>query len=194
MNNVVPASAVASLITGVRPPGGLYAADCDLVFTKVVFPLLKCLGYQISFSRGGEYAYVIKKDHQRGHYVRLVSISKVKVRLYGNRHGIDRHVRHDSRWDGKRMRREVAKLWSESLLDGTCIVILIGYGRAAGPLRDEIEALELAETWNEYGVSLSSSSWPDPHARGFHAGLYVWTRGEVANQSPQITRAFGPRV
>lgn len=57
-------------------PGGLYAADLDLVFTKVLFPVLKQLGFRITFNRGGEYAYVAKKYQKKEYRLQLISISK----------------------------------------------------------------------------------------------------------------------
>src|SRR3990170_1556146 len=91
-------------------PGGLYSADRDLVFSKVLFPALKDQGYRIEFSKGGEYAYFAEKSKGDAACVRLETISKIKVRQFGSQHMLDRHVHHNARWDEKKMERLLSKL------------------------------------------------------------------------------------
>jgi len=198
MKMVLPADATRSI--GVRAqnldaalsPGGLYAADPDLLFTKVLFPLLKEFGFRITFGRGGEYAYVTMKGQKEEHRLQLISVSKIKVREFGDRHVFDRHVRHGARWEEKRMQRELSKLWSASSGHRSSLLVLVCYDRRADPMKEEIGALERAVCWESHGVRMDALSWDDPHGRGFHTGIRVWSKTEEASQAPQPATGLEP--
>jgi hypothetical protein len=173
-------------------PGGLYAADRGMVFSKVLFSALKSEGYRIGFSKGGEYANFVRKSGEEAGCVRLETISKIKVRQFGAEHMLDRHVHHDARWEEKKMERLLSKLWSESTRETTSLVLLLGFDSPRQALGAELRRLEGATAWERHGVSLHSRIWSDPHNRGFFTCACLWAKNEAANHSPQPTTELAP--
>lgn len=173
--------------------GGVYAADRDLIFSKILFPAIKDQGYRITFNKGGEYAYFSPKTDGDGAYMYLETVSKIKIRVFGNRHLVDRHVHHNSRWDEKSMGRLISKLWVDARHNDAALVLIVGYDSVIEPFRNEFRELEPAQGWESRGINAHYRAWRDPHNRGFFTCACAWSRREEQSEpTAQSGRVFSP--
>ncbi len=175
-----------------HPPYGLYASD-ELVTTnprrhyfqewhRGLAPYLESTGAKISLVTPA-------LRHQTASFsfpgigrsrLRLLTLSKIKVRKYGSRYRVDKHESFDERWRESDLARIISKLWKqpEPYDVGTPlgIVIFLGYDKAQRPFETELTQLEKSLRWTQRGVLYLTRSWPDLYGRGFGIRTSVWGR------------------
>lgn len=152
--------------------GGLYSTHREIVFTKVIVPELKALGYRVESGYRG--AHVSFSSSEGASRIWLETASKVKVRKFGNRYMLDRHAGHEARWGESTIERLVSDLWNISSQKASEMAVLVAYDSTAKALEEDLRDLERKLRWSEHGVVAQHRTWADPHGRGFHTGAYVW--------------------
>jgi hypothetical protein len=173
-------------------PSGLYGADRGLVFTKIIYPAFKAQGYRIaSFSKPGRYAYLEPKDGGEGSRIELVVVSKIKVRLFGDRFAFDPHIDHSARWDRKRMEKLISKMWGSPAFGQAKYVVLVGYDPQPSPFASELRQLEDSLDWTRRGIHFATSVWSDPHQRAFYTRVCFWTAPNPVNSGHSTTTMAG---
>jgi hypothetical protein len=96
--------------------------------------------------------------------VRLVRLSVIKVRKYGNGYRVDPHLDHTQRWKELAMESQI-KAHSRY---GRHALIFIGFTADKHPF-----AKELASLGNNRQPT-AQRFWPDPHGRGFNTFTALW--------------------
>lgn len=121
-------------------PVGLYGSDQGLVFTKVIYPAFKGAGFRVAtLGKTNQYAYFEPRSGEgEAEVVELVSVSKIKVRSFGNRHRVDSTIRHDERWPDKKLQRLVAGLGGHPKWDRRTYVIFLGFASEEVPFAREL--------------------------------------------------------
>ncbi|MBK8476618.1 MAG: hypothetical protein IPL39_09890 [Opitutaceae bacterium] len=152
--------------------GGLYSTHREDIFTKVIVPELKALGFRVeSGYRGAHVRFSTSEGISR---IWLETASKVKVRKFGNRYMLDRHAGHEVRWSESGISRRVSDLWNSSSQNVAEIAVLVAYDSTPNALEKDLRDLERKLRWSGHGVVAQHRTWADPHGRGFHTGAYVW--------------------
>ena len=157
-------------------PAGMYASDRGLLFTKVIYPFFKAAGFRVgTYGKTGLHAYFEIPGEQNTRRLDFVSISKVKVRAFGNRYRIDDHVDHGEGWNAKAMEKLVSALPGPNQASQPNWVMFVGYAAEQAPFELEIESLRESVKWDARGTCFDSLSWRDPHGRDFSTRVCLWS-------------------
>lgn len=116
--------------------------------------------------------------------LRLVRISKVKVRRYGSGYHVDRTIDFASRWAQLRMERQLHELGRPDGhplgADGR-LLLFLGFDKAQRPFHAELAALEKSGRRIEPPINFESKNWPDVHGRGFNILAACWFSPIIPN-------------
>ncbi len=152
-------------------PAGLYAAEKQVLWSKVLFPVLKHGGGKISYARPGHYVHFIDGAGREG-MAKLLSISAVKVRQFGDRFSADGRIDYHDRWDDRRIQKKICELWAKG--DVRRIFMIVGFDHAESPFNREFQRLAQEVDWATHGVSHARKSWQDVRGRNFSCVVAVW--------------------
>jgi hypothetical protein len=108
----------------------------------------------------------------------IFRLSKIKVRQYGSRYYVDKHVSFGERWAGLALADKIRRLWKHSDYDflKMRVILLMAFDKSASPLQQELFELEDDLQWDKHGVTYAETHWPDIYDRGFSVGLSAWGR------------------
>jgi hypothetical protein len=110
--------------------------------------------------------------------LRLIRMSKVKVRRYGSGYHMDRTVDFDGRWAQLKMDKHIRELWWPDRYQMSAdirMILFLGFDKANRPFHSELTALEKATRWTESKIEFQSKSWPDTDGRDFNILAACWT-------------------
>lgn len=155
----------------------------DLNF--VLKPVLGELGYTIfagaqgRMLREGEFYFFRPESSML--FIRLVRLSKVKVRQFGNAYHVDPHDDFTARWQEARVDSLIRKMADSKYhfryvenQSVQSVLTFLGFAKEDRPFFKELA--ELAE--NVPGAvnraATISDAWADPHGRGFHTLCSCW--------------------
>lgn len=165
-------------------PSGLYAADKQLLWTKVLYPFLKQNRAKIGNSCPGKFV-CFRDANGREAILRLFSCSAIKVRQFGDRFAMDRRINYHDRWDDRRIKTEIWNLWKKA--DGVRrLLAVIGFDRGNDPFSKEFAHLSQEIDWAANGVLFAKQAWPDPRNRGFSCLVAVW-ESQQTNPATEIS-------
>ena len=202
MTTTDPPAQVAELCDGLlaaleefdraHPPYGLYASD-ELVtanprkhyfqeWHRGLAPYLESLGAQISFVRPHLHQQTANLDLPGlgSARLRLLTLSKIKVRKYGSRYRVDKHESFAERWRESDIGKSISVFWKQPApYDGHAvlgIVLFLGYDKTQRPFETELSHLEESLKWAQRGVFYRTRTWEDLHGRGFGIRTAAWAR------------------
>lgn len=171
------------------PPFGLYASnETDLPAVEKAYPYREWDHAVKPFLVSGRAA--IRTADYRPPVVRfrlpdvgsaqleIFRLSKIKVRRYGSRYYVDKHVEFAERWSELALADKIRRLWKRPDYNflKLRVIVLIAFDKPDPPLRRELAALEEETNWAGHGVTHISAHWPDVYDRGFGVGLTAWAR------------------
>lgn len=173
------------------PPLGLYASD-DLApvikngthyfeWSRALAPYLKEKGYAYTTFQSflsSQTAWIEVPEIGRVH-LQLAKTSKIKVRKYGSRYYIDKHVDFTERWQRLRVSKMIGALQHLSVDVG--IALFIGFDSTVDPFGKEISQLQEELHWEKHEVTFLTRKWADRYERGFNVRLALWARSVGAN-------------
>jgi hypothetical protein len=155
-------------------PAGLYAAEKQVLWSKVLYPVLKRGGGKIDYARPGKLVCFTDSDGREG-IAELFSFSAVKVRKFGDRFAMDARVDYHDRWDNRRIQKKICGLWTKD--DGVRrIFAVVGFDRGDDPFRREFDSLARQIDWAVHGLIYAKKVWQDIRGREFSCVAAVWEK------------------
>lgn len=110
--------------------------------------------------------------------VQFVSVSKIKVRRYGDTHRIDPHRDFAQRWEEANLAGAVSDLGKAAYRFSRTLesraLIFLGFAKQERPFFHEMEALAKATGRAFSEPQYFADSWADPAGRGFHTHCAAW--------------------
>ena len=171
------------------PPLGLYACD-DLPandrrksrhqeWHRGLKPRLAQIGCTV-----GDYFYdqkaTIKVPDIGYTALKLVRISKIKVRKYGSHYRVDRLENYGERWESLRLDKELSSLWkASSIADRSVkmrVVLFLGFDKVDDPFAREFSELEQSVPWGNRDVIYETRILRDRYDRNFGTRMSAWAR------------------
>ncbi len=113
-------------------------------------------------------------------WLKLIRISKIKVRKFGSHYRLDRLENYQERWDSLDFASALSRLWKPSFLAEKEIkmgvVLFIGFDKAQDPFGRELVVLKQSSPWENHGVVHENRVLTDLYERGFLTRLSAWAR------------------
>lgn len=106
-------------------------------------------------------------------YLRVVRLSKIKVRKYGNAYRVDPHQEFEQRWKEIAIDSILNEAWKWRSAQNS-LVLMIGFADEATPFSKEINALQATQTFKQRFQPALTKVWDDPHGRGFKVIAALW--------------------
>ncbi|PTY06043.1 hypothetical protein DB346_01370 [Verrucomicrobia bacterium LW23] len=199
------------------PGFGLYAS-LDSELPASVKPRVRVPGWKVEYQQalkprllelgciideGAEFSFsqpVIRLMTNTEHVceIRLLRLSVLKVRKYGDGYQMDRHVNYKARWNELGLAEAIHWLtdppragtsWPERRQakvapDPDCrIVAFLGFDKSDTPFRRELQELELHSNWTRLGIETFSRTWKDRYGRNFTTLIQCWTKHRTSTST-----------
>jgi len=105
--------------------------------------------------------------------LRVVRLSKIKVRKYGNAYRVDPHNEFEHRWKEAAIGATLDHLWKWRTRTAS-LVLLIGFAKERNPFSKELSQLQDTSTFKKRFQSALVKTWDDPYKRGFKLITVLW--------------------
>jgi hypothetical protein len=182
-----------------HPPYGLYASD-ELVTSnprrhyyeewhRGLKPYLESIGAKVAdFNlRSRQPIAYFDLPGVGSSRIKVLTLSKIKVRKYGSRYRVDRHESFDERWLESDIGKSISVFWKQAEPDRSDavlgLVVFIGYDKAQRPFEAELVQLKELLKWDRHGVVYCTRTWQDIYERGFGIRTCVWAKYSEAGIS-----------
>ncbi len=172
-------------------PFGLYAiseSPDQSIWRGVFQPTLAKLGYHEAKKRQSQSfpsGLCFRKMDGSRLWLQFESISKIKVRKYGNAYRVDPHHDFAKRWQDANLAAHLERLSTEETQDER-VLLFLGFANEAEAFEEELAGLAL-KTRAITALSkakFATESWIDPHGRKFRTICACWAweahRAEVS--------------
>jgi hypothetical protein len=144
-------------------------ADLGFISTKAHFP-------------SGSFEFRAADGHRL--FVRLVRVSKIKVRKYGEAYRLDPHYEYPMRWKYAGLTTHL-RSFAEDRLRAERLLVFLGFADEARPFEAEFAELAKGSRARMPMAKAESATeiWMDPHGRGFRTLCASWAWGAKVETS-----------
>ena len=112
--------------------------------------------------------------------LKLVRISKIKVRKYGSHYRVDRLENYGERWESLKLGKELSNLWKPSSLADRSVkmrvVLFLGFDKVEDPFARELSELGQSVPWGDRDVTYETRILRDRYDRNFSIRMSAWAR------------------
>ncbi|WP_435017859.1 hypothetical protein TA3x_005479 [Tundrisphaera sp. TA3] len=168
------------------PPLGLYAAgdlpECSRINAREaewhcgLLPRLKASGCSGFWSM--DHGHAFDAPGIGPAKLKIIKISKIKVRKFGSHYRVDRLEDFSERWGRCKIDKELSRLWKPSSLAEPGrrlrLVLFIGFDKAEDPFARELQRLKASLDWSVHGVTHTTRVLEDRYERHFRMRFSVW--------------------
>lgn len=106
--------------------------------------------------------------------LQMVRIAKIKVRQYGSRYHLDKHLNYEHRWENLELDKEILKLRQRRAENMWQMLLFLGFDKAQRPFERELGELKSHQERVNSGLEYFERSWDDANGRGFKIKLALW--------------------
>ncbi|MBK7998906.1 MAG: hypothetical protein IPK15_09380 [Verrucomicrobia bacterium] len=105
--------------------------------------------------------------------LKVIRLSKIKVRRYGSAYRVDPHHDFSTRWKDANLGGALNRLEEYHSRPGG-LLLFLGFAVEAEPFASEIDELQAGSSFQQRFSNATTRTWDDPHGRGFKVLAALW--------------------